>query len=99
MYFYYKKQDGQVAMRSDGLMKLECFDVLSYVPTESELGLINQNYDQFVEEGKLVIKKPERVLTQERADQIEVLKSQIIEKQGKGTLHLNDVVEFIKTLN
>lgn len=98
MFFYYKKTDKRVAMRSETQMSLNGFETLEYVPTQNELLLIEQNYDLSVEDGILILRPTDKQLQEQKALLLETAKKELLAKKEKGGITTNDVVDFLQKL-
>lgn len=99
MIFYYNPVISgrtQVILRCDEEQDFPQFEFINYNPTIEELDLINQNYDLFIENGILLIEKPQKIkdieALQEKDLQIEESRQKILELEQK----INDLITLMQ---
>lgn len=96
MFFFYSKKDGRVAMISEGQGVSGDWGMVELQPTPDETDKLKKNYDVFFENGGLVLKKPQRVAEQEKAEAAEAAKQALINNKNPT---VKDVMAFLKIIN
>jgi hypothetical protein len=98
MYFYYDKL-GQVAMYSLTPQGNTVLKEFKYSPTPDELSLMKQNYDLTIEGKKLVVKKPERLIVEQKKKDLKEAQNVLKVKINNKSVTLDDVADFISKLS
>jgi len=84
MYFYYSKQNGRVAMYSETPCQTSNLCVKELEIAEKDLEKLKQNYECFVENDSLQIKKSFLLLESEKQKAFEKEKKEVEEMFNSG---------------
>lgn len=94
-YFQYNPADGRVASYSEGPQICEKFEQVAVECSAEDLKNLAMNCDHWIENGKLVSVKNDRILKEEKAAELACMKEKLLCK-SKPTVA--DIVGFLKLL-
>jgi len=98
-YFFYKKENGQVAFYSEGYAEADKFEKVYLDVTPGQYEAMKNNYDMSIKDGGLVCVKSQRVINEEKVKTLEQAKTDFAAKTAAGTISLADATVFLKALS
>ena len=98
LYFLYNPEDGRVASYSEGSNESTKFHQIKLDVSDSDLILMKQNYDLYIKNNALQCVKPQKVMDNEKNQELEIVKKVFTEKVKSGDVKLADVVEALNKL-